>query len=102
MLLESVQESWPQYHLDGTKSIWIVKPGAKSRGRGLFLMLLLLCMFSKLFPFSVLQGIIVFDKIENILELNTTSLQRDNKYVVQKYIERPLLIHNIKFDIRQW
>ena len=79
-LLEKAKPYWPQYQIDGTKDIWIVKPGAKSRGR----------------------GIIVFDKIENILELNTSSLQRDGKFVVQKYIERPLLIHKIKFDIRQW
>ena len=79
-ILEEYKKYSPQYNIDGYKNIWIVKPGALSRGR----------------------GIIVFDKIENILELNTSPLQRDGKYVVQKYIERPLLIHKIKFDIRQW
>lgn len=80
LTLERVKPIWPQYNMDGTNSIWIVKPGAKSRGR----------------------GIIVFNKLENILELTGSSLQRDGKYVVQKYIERPLLIHKTKFDIRQW
>jgi tubulin monoglycylase TTLL3/8 len=80
LTLERVNSLWPQYNMDGTNSIWIVKPGAKSRGR----------------------GIIVFNKLENILELTGSSLQREGKYVVQKYIERPLLIHKTKFDIRQW
>nr|XP_018900587.1 PREDICTED: tubulin glycylase 3A-like isoform X2 [Bemisia tabaci] len=78
--VESIQPFWPQWHLDGVHNIWIVKPAAKSRGR----------------------GIQVTPKLEDILARISNINSKDPRYVVQKYIEKPLLIYNTKFDIRQW
>ncbi|XP_045777737.1 tubulin glycylase 3A-like isoform X3 [Maniola jurtina] len=76
-LLKEIHKYRPQLSCEGCHNIWIIKPGCCSRGRGIR-------MASKL-------GVII-----NLLNKANT------KYVIQKYIEEPLLIHETKFDIRQY
>ncbi|OON19969.1 Tubulin-tyrosine ligase family protein, partial [Opisthorchis viverrini] len=71
----------PQFDLDGTSNIWILKPGAKSRGR----------------------GITCSNRLDEVLRISQGSLNcGDCRFVVQKYLETPLLLYKTKFDIRQW
>lgn len=75
-VIEELKEKDPQFFVNGHKNIWIVKAGRKSRGR----------------------DIALFNNIEMIkLFISSSSC-----WVVQKYIENPLIICNKKFDIRQW
>ncbi|XP_076389073.1 tubulin glycylase 3A-like isoform X4 [Megachile rotundata] len=78
--LKEMTQCKPQSHIDGMKNVWILKPGDKSLGRGILLK-------------SSLKGI-----LNKIHQATKECMQ----YVVQKYIERPLLVHKTKVDVRQW
>ncbi|NXQ15011.1 TTLL3 monoglycylase, partial [Peucedramus taeniatus] len=82
-LLQRLGEKLPQLGIEGNLNVWIVKPSAKSRGR----------------------GIVCTTRLEEVLELEqscTGSPARLCERVVQKYVERLLTIFGTKFDIRQW
>ncbi|KAL1516022.1 hypothetical protein AB1Y20_002635 [Prymnesium parvum] len=65
----------PQLEMEGMRNVWLLKPSYGSKGIGLRL---------------------VNDSLQKILG------ERDCLRVVQKYVERPLLLHGYKFDIRCW
>ncbi|NWU26929.1 TTLL3 monoglycylase, partial [Dyaphorophyia castanea] len=82
-LLQRLGEQLPQLGIEGNLNVWILKPSAKSRGR----------------------GIVCTTRLEEVLELSrscTAPSPQVCEWVVQKYVERPLTIFDTKFDIRQW
>ncbi|CAD8200154.1 unnamed protein product [Paramecium octaurelia] len=68
---------------------WIVKPAARSQGKGIFLL-------RKIQQLKKIAGTTV---TSNMTQLNLASKEN---YVVSKYIDNPLLIGGKKFDLRMY
>lgn len=64
MSLRQCEPLWPQLAMDGVRNVWIVKPGAQSRGR----------------------GIVLLTQLHEILALVQSPFIYETKYVVQKYM----------------
>ncbi|NXF06613.1 TTLL3 monoglycylase, partial [Smithornis capensis] len=107
-LLQRLGEQLPQLSMEGSLNIWILKPSAKSRGRGK-------AEGSRgssqtlhrgwVSPSLCSPGIVCATRLEEVLLLAqgwTTPSARVCEWVVQKYMERLLTIFGTKFDIRQW
>lgn len=75
---DNFNKSTPPGHFIG-KGIWILKPSGFNRGRGIHI-------------FNTPE------MLENLLN----SIELNSNYIIQKYIESPLLFNNRKFDIRMW
>lgn len=63
-VLINIRQFWPQLDLDGMNNIWIVKPGAQSRGRGIQLT----------------------NKLDKVMGKVNPAAMKESRYVVQKYI----------------
>lgn len=110
-LLGELAKIQPQFHMYGTTNTWVVKPAAKSRGRGIFcenrLDYILAKCDRELFahhggcsspsspPLSTSLPSPPFT-----LPLPSTARYADptEKWVAQKYLETPYLVHNTKVE----
>eukprot|EP00347_Sterkiella_histriomuscorum_P019885 403339939 len=82
-----------------TPNIWIVKPSAMSQGKGIFLSnnLQEISAVVQQSAASVLGGNL---GQQNSNPTSTLSNNLDSSWVVSRYISNPLLINNLKFDLR--
>ncbi|XP_037940358.1 tubulin glycylase 3B-like [Teleopsis dalmanni] len=74
--LHKITNKHKDYDWDGLCNIWILKPSCQSCG----------------------AGIVVSRSLYQIVK--TTQRNPNKSYIIQKYLEHPLLIHDTKFDIR--
>jgi hypothetical protein len=76
-VLRKLSLSFPQTYINGDANIWILKPAGLSRGRGITLS-------------------------SSLSDIQQQIKAKDQPWIIQKYMEKPLLYKTRKLDIRQW
>ncbi|POM78309.1 Tubulin-tyrosine ligase family [Phytophthora palmivora] len=90
-ILEELRLRDQQFNALGSNNVWICKPSNLSQGRGI-----MLCS-------SMEELVEITSPGEQGGQLEAEFSSSLTKWIIQKYIERPLLLQNgRKFDIRQW
>ncbi|XP_037241357.1 LOW QUALITY PROTEIN: tubulin monoglycylase TTLL3 [Falco rusticolus] len=108
-LLCCLAEQLPQFGMEGDRNVWILKPGAKSCGRGKARRSWGWGTGSLLSAgpptVTMSPGIVCTARLGGGAGAGggcRAPSARVGSWVVQKYVERLLLIFGTKFDIRQW
>ena len=79
--------------LTSNQNTYIMKPIGKSQGKGIFL-------FDKLSDITEWRGVRSASQQPIVMDSKPSNLQQAEAYIVQRYIDNPLLIGGRKFDLR--
>lgn len=80
-------------YTEGGKNLWILKPVGLNRGQGIHVVDSIKKCKKLIKQYCFGKEAVLQEKVEQI---------KCTQFIIQKYIEDPLLIHGRKFDIRVW